>query len=564
MADHIQIGDISPRIQFTGDGAQTLFTYPFPIFKDADLAVYEDTTPKTLTTDYTVSGAGSSAGGSATFLVAPANGVIVTLKRQLAIQRTSDFQESGEFRSKVINDELDTLTASLQQVDDDVSRSLRLGATDTATSLELPAKDARTSKFLAFDANGDPIASDGPAGGAAVSTFGATLIDDADAATARTTLGLVIGSDVLSPNGDGSGLTGIASKGKNLVLNGDMRIAQEGTSFAGLVASQYTLDGHEWIDTGTTSAVVTITQNTDVPTVAEAGTKFMNSLKIDVTTAETLAGADAALYFSHKIEAQDCTQFGHGAAGALSGARSFWMKSTKTGIFTVNLDRNDGSEKYSSEHTVTTTDTWEKHTVIIPGDTDGTAIADDNGIGLTIQIMMAVGATGKTSTVDAWNTSGATELASANQVNLLDNTANNVLITGLKFEVGAVVTDFEHESFSVQLTNAQRYFAKTFPYSVIPVQNVGNYQGALGIVGASDGKLQFQWRFPVEMRANPTLVTYNPSAANSSARNNDDNTDTAVAQNGQNSSGLVLVHASLDATDASNLMYVHATVDARL
>ncbi|MDA0304931.1 MAG: hypothetical protein O3B76_01405 [Proteobacteria bacterium] len=232
MADHIQIGDISPRIQFTGDGTQTLFTFPFPIFKDVDLAVYEDTTPKTLTTHYTVLGAGNSAGGSATFLVAPANGVIVTLKRQLAIQRTSDFQESGEFRSKVINDELDTLTASLQQVDDDVSRSLRLGATDTAASLELPAKGARTSKFLAFDANGDPIASDGPAGGVAVSTFGATLIDDADAATARTTLGAVIGTDVLSPNGDGSGLTGIATgatdaEKANIILNA-FRIAING------------------------------------------------------------------------------------------------------------------------------------------------------------------------------------------------------------------------------------------------------------------------------------------------------------------------------------------------
>ncbi len=232
MADHIQIGDISPRVQFTGDGAQTLFTYPFPIFKDADLKVYEDTTLKTLTTDYTVLGAGNSAGGSATFLVAPANGVIVTLKRQLAIQRTSDFQESGEFRSKVINDELDTLTASLQQVDDDVSRSLRLGATDTAASLELPVKGARTSKFLAFDANGNPIASDGPAGSVAVSTFGATLIDDADDATARTTLGLAIGTDVLSPNGDGSGLTGIATgatdaQKANIILNA-FRIAING------------------------------------------------------------------------------------------------------------------------------------------------------------------------------------------------------------------------------------------------------------------------------------------------------------------------------------------------
>ncbi|HEC91307.1 MAG TPA: hydrolase, partial [Alphaproteobacteria bacterium] len=101
MATHIQIGDISPRIQYTADGVQTAFTYPFPIFTDADVRVYEDAVLKTLTTDYAVTGAGNSAGGLVTFTVAPAVAVVITLKRALAIKRTTDFQESGEFRAKV-------------------------------------------------------------------------------------------------------------------------------------------------------------------------------------------------------------------------------------------------------------------------------------------------------------------------------------------------------------------------------------------------------------------------------------------------------------------------------
>jgi len=195
MAEHIQIGDISPRIQYTGDGMQTVFTYPFPIFADANMAVYEDSNLKTLTTDYTISGAGNSFGGNATFLAAPLSGVTVTLKRNLAIQRTSDFQESGEFRSKVINDELDTLTAALQQVDDDVSRSLRLPDTDTATSLTLPGKAARASMYLGFDVNGDPIPTDatGPAGptGPAGNMDGSNNLSELTVpATARTNLDL--------------------------------------------------------------------------------------------------------------------------------------------------------------------------------------------------------------------------------------------------------------------------------------------------------------------------------------------------------------------------------------
>ena len=164
MAEHIQIGDVTPRIQYTGDGAQVLFTYPFPIFTAADMEVYLDATKQA--SGYTVNGAGQSAGGDVTFAVAPATGVRVTLRRRLAIARTSDFQESGEFRSKVINDELDYLTAALQQVSDDGERALRLTATDPTAALTLPDKAARANMFLAFDADGDAIASDagGPPG----------------------------------------------------------------------------------------------------------------------------------------------------------------------------------------------------------------------------------------------------------------------------------------------------------------------------------------------------------------------------------------------------------------
>jgi len=129
MASHIKIGDISPRIQYTSDGVQAAFTYPFPIFENVDLEVYADAALQS--TGLTITGAGDSAGGLVTFDTAPVSGMIITLARRLNIQRTSDFQESGEFRSKVINDELDYLTASLQQVSDDQSRSLQMSITES-------------------------------------------------------------------------------------------------------------------------------------------------------------------------------------------------------------------------------------------------------------------------------------------------------------------------------------------------------------------------------------------------------------------------------------------------
>jgi len=159
MAEHIQVGDTAPRIQYTGDGTQAAFTYPFPIFDDGDLEVYIDSTPSILTTDYTVSGAGVSAGGDVSFLIAPANGTLITLRRNIAIQRISDFQQSGVLRAQVLNDELDQLTAEIQQVEEQANRGLHLKPFDADTSMELPDKATRMDKVLGFDATGQPVAS---------------------------------------------------------------------------------------------------------------------------------------------------------------------------------------------------------------------------------------------------------------------------------------------------------------------------------------------------------------------------------------------------------------------
>jgi hypothetical protein len=162
MNNHIQISDVTPWIQYAADGSQTQFSYPFPIFVENDLEVFTGDTKEI--SGYSVLGAGNSYGGSITFDTPPASGVVVTLRRSLAIERITDFQQSGAFRAKDINDELDYLTAALQQVADDVGRAVRLSSTDEAADLELPSKDERANKVLGFDASGDVIATSGSGG----------------------------------------------------------------------------------------------------------------------------------------------------------------------------------------------------------------------------------------------------------------------------------------------------------------------------------------------------------------------------------------------------------------
>ncbi len=157
MTTHITVPNVIPRIQYIADGALDTFTYPFPIFTAADLQVYFDEIPQT--TGFTVTNAGESGGGTVVFDAPPAADTRITLRRYLTVERRTDFQESGEFRAKVINDELDFLTASIQQVIDDLSRTISLSPSDGDAGIVLPDKAVRSRKAVIFDENGNLTAS---------------------------------------------------------------------------------------------------------------------------------------------------------------------------------------------------------------------------------------------------------------------------------------------------------------------------------------------------------------------------------------------------------------------
>lgn len=140
MSTHVTVPSVTPRIQYVADGTQTAFPYPFVVFRDADLQVFLGEVVQS--TGYTVSGAGSADGGTVTFAAPPPADTLVTLRRRVTILRTSDFQEGGAFRAKVINDELDFQTAALQQLEVELSRAVAIGPTstlDAAPTLPAPA-----------------------------------------------------------------------------------------------------------------------------------------------------------------------------------------------------------------------------------------------------------------------------------------------------------------------------------------------------------------------------------------------------------------------------------------
>lgn len=113
--------NIIPRARFIADGATTDFFYNFNIFTPEDMDVYLN--EQLQATGYEII-CNESEGGKVIFATPPQEGIVVTIIRNLELKRTSDFQEGGAFRAKVINHELDYQVASLQQLNEKITRTV--------------------------------------------------------------------------------------------------------------------------------------------------------------------------------------------------------------------------------------------------------------------------------------------------------------------------------------------------------------------------------------------------------------------------------------------------------
>lgn len=199
------IASTTNQMFYTGNGSASVFAYSFKIFDQDDLRVTvvgSDGIEQTLTiaTDYTVSGVGSLTGGNVTLVNSGqawlssgnlATGYTMSIRRVLALTQETDLRNQGPYYPETVENQFDRAVMIAQQQQDEIDKSLKAPETDDdSISMILPASDERASKFLAFDSNGEPIASSGTTDGSVpVSSFMETVLDDTTAAAARTTLG---------------------------------------------------------------------------------------------------------------------------------------------------------------------------------------------------------------------------------------------------------------------------------------------------------------------------------------------------------------------------------------
>jgi len=156
----MDINDTANRIRYTATASQTAFAVPFEFFSDSDIKLYQNGTLKTLTTHYTLTGAGVEGGGTLTLVSGATLSDDILIVRDIPVERQGDFPGSGIFDVASLNTQLDKLTAMVRDLETRIDRRLlRLPVTDLPETLsDIPAKATRASKVLGFDADGQPTA----------------------------------------------------------------------------------------------------------------------------------------------------------------------------------------------------------------------------------------------------------------------------------------------------------------------------------------------------------------------------------------------------------------------
>ena len=318
---------------------------------------------------------------------------------------------------------------------------------------------------------------------------------------------------------------------KNIIINGAMQVAQRGTSSSS-VNGIGTVDRFHNIRAGhdeePTQAQHALTSSDTGP--YEEGFRF----SFHVTNGNQSGGAGAGDYMSmrYKTENQDIANSGWNYTSASSFITfSFWVKSSVAQNYFGYLKSTDGTDqRYAYETGTLTADTWTKITKTIPGNSN---LQFDNNAqqGLEIYLSQFWGTnyTDSGVSLNTWgNWSGGSRTP--------DNTSTwwttdnaTFEITGVQLEVGSLATEFEHRPFGDELRRCQRYYNESYSYGTAAGTATTTGAYVYSLPGSQTYAAVPSVRFPVVMRAAPTVTSYSTHNANTTDKMSADSTDKSLA-----------------------------------
>jgi hypothetical protein len=246
----------------------------------------------------------------------------------------------------------------------------------------------------------------------------------------------------------------------------------------------------------------------------------------------------------------------------------FWTNHARPGVYSVAARNATSDRFYGTTYTHAVANVPQFNTVTIPGCPDG-AWDSTNGLGLSVIFGMACGTTYTAPSANTWVT--GSYICAPGQINAIASTSDVFRIGGVIVLPGtsaptAAQSPMIMRPFDQELLLCQRYYWKTFPHNISVGYGPIAYDGMLtaSSVGSSGFGTKLLARFPVEMRANPTILQRNPVVANSLVRNFANNSDCAsVGVSDPSTRGFVIVASGVNSEIIGHSLGVHATADAR-
>ena len=264
-----------------------------------------------------------------------------------------------------------------------------------------------------------------------------------------------------------NGLTPTVSNmaGRNRIINGDMRIDQRNAGASVTITTGggyiYPVDRFgNWNNSGT---------NYTAEQVEDAPAGFYHSTRLTFGSAISLTTQNEATFFQI-IEGFNVADFGWGAAGAQAITVGMWVKASFTGTFSIGFCNADGTRSYATTYTISSANTWEYKTFVIPGDTSGTWVKT-NEQGLFVRWNIVAGSNFNVAANNTWATrAGAYNSADGAYGTKAIGSATSISagatwqITGVQLEEGSVATPFERRQYGQELALCQRYYVGLYQY----------------------------------------------------------------------------------------------------
>lgn len=282
---------------------------------------------------------------------------------------------------------------------------------------------------------------------------------------------------------------------RNLIINGDMRIAQRGTTSTS--ANYKTVDRFR---NGFGGATLTQSQQA-LTSGSPYDEGFRNFLRL--TQSGSSSTATDFVQIAQRIQGRTAASSGWNYKSTSSKVTiSFWVRSSLAGTYYIYMNTRSGNgDGYINAPFTISADTWTKVTHSFSGNASNIDIDDDNTTGIELRIVPYYG-TNYTSSSIASNTwffsSGSGELPDFAQ-NWAASSGATFDLTGVQLEVGDIATPFEHRSFAEELALCQAYY-----YRLVSGTEGSNYRFGIGC-GVNTHGLDTMFQFSPEMNGTPSL-----------------------------------------------------------